>query len=202
MTTFKKEHEQWHNDNAGKYPIALFYHEALRNHFKDWQLVEKPVIQQFVADWYEAHKDCLEYAIWDYIRSWSDKERDEFFNFMDKTGAIETLINMHQYGYEVYKPKEKRYKVKFGYMWLTTEPAPNVKIGWDRTLLEQFAGIFTKQELAEIADGAFLKIGLPEEMVVGGFLPSILQMLGWKFDDELNDWTKQFELIELVEVEE
>ena len=29
---------------------------------------EKPVVPQFVADWYEEHKDNLEYNIWDWMK--------------------------------------------------------------------------------------------------------------------------------------
>ena len=29
---------------------------------------QKPVVKQFVADWYEEHKDNLEYNIWDWMK--------------------------------------------------------------------------------------------------------------------------------------
>jgi hypothetical protein len=73
----------------------------------------KPVVPQYVADWYEGHKDGLNEDIWEYLTSWADTKWDEFKYWMYHTGrnkAITTLANMHQFGYEV--EKEKRYVVK------------------------------------------------------------------------------------------
>ena len=73
----------------------------------------KPVVPQYVADWYEKHKDNLEDEIYYLIRNWDDKERtSDFCKWFDdtKNEAIKTLVNMHQFGYEV--EKEKRYLVK------------------------------------------------------------------------------------------
>lgn len=75
----------------------------------------KPVkVPQFVADWYEEHKDEFEYNVWDWLSSKSELEKidSEFafwLNDVDNT-PIQTLVNMHQFGYEV--EKEKRYLVK------------------------------------------------------------------------------------------
>lgn len=74
---------------------------------------EKPVVPQYVADWYEEHKDDLNEDIWAYLTSWADTKWDEFKYWMYHTGrnkAITTIVNMHQFGYEV--EKEKRYVVK------------------------------------------------------------------------------------------
>lgn len=74
---------------------------------------EKPVVSQYVADWYEEHKNDLNEDIWAYLTSWADTKWDEFKYWMYHTGrnkAITTLVNMHQFGYEV--EKEKRYTVK------------------------------------------------------------------------------------------
>lgn len=73
----------------------------------------KPVVPQFVADWYEEHKNDLNEDIWAYLTSWADTKWDKFKYWMYHAGkneAITTLANMHQFGYEV--EKEKRYKVK------------------------------------------------------------------------------------------
>lgn len=73
----------------------------------------KPVVPQYVADWYEEHKDDLNDDIWAYLTSWADTKWDEFKYWMYHTGrnkAITTLANMHQFGYEV--EKEARYTVK------------------------------------------------------------------------------------------
>lgn len=74
---------------------------------------QRPVVKQFVADWYEECKDNLEYNIWSYIYNWEQKENSEFKKWLDigRNNPIQTLINMHQFGYTV--EKEKRYYVRF-----------------------------------------------------------------------------------------
>lgn len=74
---------------------------------------EKPVVPQCVADWYEGHKNDLNDDIWAYLTSWADTKWDEFKYWMYHTSrnkAITTIVNMHQFGYEV--EKEPRYTVK------------------------------------------------------------------------------------------
>lgn len=73
---------------------------------------QKVVVPQFVADWYEECKDDLEYNIWSYIYNWEKKENSDFKNWLDleRNNPMQTLFNMHQFGYEV--EKEKRYLVK------------------------------------------------------------------------------------------
>lgn len=76
---------------------------------------EKLVVPQFVADWYEEHKDNLEYNIWDWMKyNLEPKKRENviFSRWLGKTvnNPVETLIKMKLYGYEV--KKEKRYLVK------------------------------------------------------------------------------------------
>lgn len=71
---------------------------------------EKPVVPQYVADWYEEHKDDCDYELWDYFSNWDDQEDDDFKNWVKKeTEPIIAIVNMHQFGYEV--EKEKRYRV-------------------------------------------------------------------------------------------
>lgn len=74
---------------------------------------EKPVVPQYVADWYEEHKNDLNEDIWAYLTSWADTKWDEFKYWMYHTGkneAITTIVNMHQFGYEV--KKETKYTVR------------------------------------------------------------------------------------------
>ena len=76
---------------------------------------QKLVVPQFVADWYEEHKDNLEYNIWDWMKyNLEPKKRENviFSRWLGKTvnNPVETLIKMKLYGYEV--KKEKRYTVK------------------------------------------------------------------------------------------
>ena len=74
---------------------------------------EKVTIPQFVADWYEKHKDDLEYDIWEYILHWGKQQKSEFYEWMNHANnkPFQTLANMHQFGYEV--EKEKRYTIRF-----------------------------------------------------------------------------------------
>ena len=72
---------------------------------------QKVTIPQFVADWYEKHKDDLEYDIWEYILHWGKQQKSEFYEWMNHANnkPFQTLANMHQFGYEV--EKEKRYRI-------------------------------------------------------------------------------------------
>ena len=72
----------------------------------------KPVkVPPFVADWYEKKKHDLNHYIWDYIYNWNHQEESEFKRWMNcSITSFQTLVNMHQFGYEV--EKEKRYLVK------------------------------------------------------------------------------------------
>ena len=72
-------------------------------------------VPQCVADWYEENKDAFEFNVWDWIafRDEAKKsENREFNNWINdsRENPIQTLVNMHQFGYEV--EEEKRYLVK------------------------------------------------------------------------------------------
>ena len=84
--------------------------EVLRD-LKQLDKSQKPVVPQFVADWYENHKDDLEYDIWEYILRWGKQQKSEFYEWMNHANnkPLQTLANMHQFGYTV--EKEKRYRV-------------------------------------------------------------------------------------------
>lgn len=73
---------------------------------------KKVAIPQFVAEWYEEHKDNLEYNIWEYIYNWDKQNVSQIKTWFDYSSnkPLQTLINMKQFGYEV--EKEKRYLVK------------------------------------------------------------------------------------------
>lgn len=73
---------------------------------------EKPVVPQYVADWYEEHKEDYDYELWDYFTSFDYQKDDDFKEWIQKEGTqpVITLVNMHQFGYEV--DKEKRYTVR------------------------------------------------------------------------------------------
>ena len=74
---------------------------------------EKPVVPQFVADWYEENKDDFEMNLYnlcvDFHKRKLPDDLYEWFNkLIDK--PIETLVMMHKFGYEV--QKEKLYTVE------------------------------------------------------------------------------------------
>ena len=89
----------------------------LKTVLKDLQQLDEPQpvkVKQFVADWYEEHKDEFEYNVWDWLSSKSELRKIDskfafWLNDVDNT-PIQTLVNMHQFGYEV--EEEKRYVVK------------------------------------------------------------------------------------------
>lgn len=77
---------------------------------------QKVQVPQFVADWYEANKDDFETNLFravDLIPSdYEEGDLSEFEEWLvdDHTEPFQTLVNMHQFGYEV--KKERRYTVK------------------------------------------------------------------------------------------
>ena len=76
---------------------------------------QKPVVKRFVADWYEEHKEELEFNIWDWIKYTQEEEKIKNRQFTEwlaecENDPVETLIKMKLFGYEV--EKEKRYLVK------------------------------------------------------------------------------------------
>lgn len=69
---------------------------------------EKPVVPQFVADWYEDNKDGFEYNLYrlciDFYGRKLHEDLHEWFD-NDKNKPIEVLVLMNKFGYEVEKDK-------------------------------------------------------------------------------------------------
>lgn len=105
-----------------KYPVISTDVKEFRYFIELWEDMkqldepQKPVVPQFVADWYEEHKDDFEIALFrciDHIPSVYDEgDLNEFEEWIidGETKPFQTLVNMHQFGYEV--KKERRYTVK------------------------------------------------------------------------------------------
>ena len=80
------------------------------------QELNKPVVQQFIADWYEENKDDFEGNLYrctyNILSTFDGAKLNEFEMWLlnASTKPFQTLVNMHQFGYEV--EKEKRYLVK------------------------------------------------------------------------------------------
>lgn len=91
------------------------YKEILED-LKQLDEPQKPVVPQFVADWFEDNKDALDLAIFIRIKDLDGEEwphKTDFENWLDvaENKPIETLIRMKD-GYEV--EKEPLYRVKLG----------------------------------------------------------------------------------------
>lgn len=100
---------------------------------------EKPVVPQFVADWYEEHAGTdFEYNLYrlciDFCGRKLHEDLHEWFK-LDKNKPIETLILMHKFGYEV--EKEKLYRVEL--------PNPN------RTDVSLVLGVYNDGKVAIFA---------------------------------------------------
>lgn len=80
--------------------------------YKNVDESQKVEVPQFVADWYEKHKENFEYDLWEYLTDWEEQEPSYFKNWINnENNTFQTLVNMHQFGYKV--EKEKRYYVRF-----------------------------------------------------------------------------------------
>lgn len=127
--------------------------QQLKDADKVRQELNKPVVKQFVADWYEEHKDDFEYNVWDWISSKDEPEKiqSEFAFWVNdvENNPIQTLVNMHQFGYTV--EKEKRYTVK---MRATKQPLFYNNL--DKRLffsLGELATQFTRKQLEDAGFG-------------------------------------------------
>lgn len=93
--------------------ISMSYAEDLYDSF-----FEKPVVPKCVADWYEGNKRNLDLnlcgLVYDLAMNSTDCYREEFKAWAEgnKKTFITTLVNMHQFGYEVESEKEYVIKLK------------------------------------------------------------------------------------------
>lgn len=79
------------------------------------KVTESVVVDKFIADWYEKHKDCLDYYIWEWNKLNCVKETEEgrkFYLWLNDASnkPVETLVKMKLYGYKV--KEEIKYNVK------------------------------------------------------------------------------------------
>ena len=90
--------------------LSISYAEDLYDSF-----FEKPVVPQYVADWYEEKKDSFNFYLVEVINNIPyGADEEDFSDFEkwidDEEESLITLVNMHQFGYEV--EKEAKYLVK------------------------------------------------------------------------------------------
>ena len=92
---------------------------------------EKPVVPQFVADWYEEHKDDIEYNLYNLCTDFrKQKLRVDLHVWFgdDNNKPIVTLVKMNLFGYEVEKEK----------LYLASFRDTNQYLGWNEKLGEWF----------------------------------------------------------------
>lgn len=133
--------------------ISVAYAEDLYD-----SIVPKPVVPKFVADWYEEHKNRLDYDLREYLVDWSFQEPSEFKDWIVRDGKAEpvvTLVNMHQFGYEV--EKEPRYTVRIkgvdGYATHLNENLDNHE--WFFASNDEIKGYRTKHTRKELETNGF-----------------------------------------------
>lgn len=135
-------------------------------------IVTKPVVKQYVADWYEEHKGKFDYSLWEYLVDWDQQEPNDFKNWINREkNAFQTLVNMYQFGYEV--EKEVRYTVQLkgvsdincylnkegneGFLFSTKEEIGGYRTQFTRKELESngFGWVFDCPgvEVKEVEDG-------------------------------------------------
>ena len=116
---------------------------------------QKVIVPQFVADWYREHMGDFETALFRCVdiipRVYEDGELNQFQEWFisDENKPFQTLVNMHQFGYEV--EKEKRYTVK---MRATKQPLFYNNM-YEKTFfsLGDLATKFTRKQLEEAGLG-------------------------------------------------
>lgn len=95
--------------------------------------IEKPVVPQYVADWYEDNKDVFENSIYDLcVNLFKDASKDNLYKWFSNNNnkPIVTLIKMKLYGYEV--EKDKLYTVEI--------PIANSPLGYHYVLRKTTSG--------------------------------------------------------------
>lgn len=133
--------------------ISVAYAEDLYDSF-----FPKPVVPQYVADWYEEHKDDFEIKLFqcicEAVENYDENSANDFENWLmsDDTEVIKTLVNMHRFGYEV--EKETRYTVRIkgigGYSkYLNRDTKTQTWLFASKTELERFRAHHTRKELED-----------------------------------------------------
>ena len=121
-------------------------------------MVERETVKvpQFVADWYEKNKDdfktSLFQCIYELFKKRNDSELNEFENWVidENTKPFQTLVNMHQFGYEV--DEEKRYlvKIKASGQYIMNNPDENAVFS---TAAERILNLLAKNSKKLDSDG-------------------------------------------------
>ena len=130
---------------------------------------EKPVVPQYVADFYESIKDDFENKVYDFcVQFYNENEelnRDVWWWFGCAVNKpIETLVMMHKFGYEV--KKEKLYTVEIpnpndsGYskIYLAKNKDGKVELfTWSGYTSIEFADNWKQEENAQLTEAEIKK---------------------------------------------
>lgn len=113
---------------------------------------EKVKVPPFVAVWYEINKENLDKNIaYLCLNNWGEFRNDKtLFNWMSNTdNFVQTIVNMHQFGYEV--DKEKRYlvKIKASGQYIMKNPDENVIFFYSKRAYSRL----TRKQLEEAGFG-------------------------------------------------
>ena len=112
----------------------------------------KPVVTQCIADWYERHKDEFEINLYreacESDRNYVKGSLTDFQKWLisGKTKPLQTLVNMHQFGYEVEKETKYSVKIKASGQHLYDD-------GANILFYLAYKGSFTRKELEEAGFG-------------------------------------------------
>ncbi|MBK5077062.1 DUF1642 domain-containing protein [Lactococcus lactis] len=106
MTKFEEELSSLPVSKSTNY--TEYWNKAqLLSVFKDWQPQQAlPVVKDFVAEWYEEHKDDLDFSVFEACVSLYDDNSNDFKKWFgnSENKSIETLIRMKD-GFTVEKPQ-------------------------------------------------------------------------------------------------
>lgn len=124
-------------------PLSMAHAEDLYDSF-----FPKPVVKQYVADWYEGNKQNLDLnlcgLVYDLTNSSMLSVREELKAWVNdnKKTFITTLVNMHQFGYEVEKETKYTVRIKVTNQYLCNDEghlhfSPGFRTDFTKTDLEK-----------------------------------------------------------------
>lgn len=144
---YKSYEGKW-NAKTGELARQIFLEDL-----KQLDEPRKVKVKKFVADWYEEHKDEFEYNVWDWLSSKSESGKIDskfafWLNDVDNT-PIQTLVNMHQFGYEVDEDKRYLVKIKSSGQYIMNNPDENAVFFYSSRAYSKL----TRKELEEAGFG-------------------------------------------------
>ncbi len=146
-------------DDGHNYGIerAILLAEQLNEQQPQMNKQEKPVVPQFVADWYVDHEAGFELHL-SYLcinaQRYPERVDRKVLNWYNnlENEPIRTLVNMHQFGYEVEKQKLYTAKLKLTNEYLGYESQLNDLLHYkipDSSTKEATAFHFTEDDLVK-----------------------------------------------------